>query len=87
MPKEMRDALQQNIRSENGAQDDEVQSPKLPSTRSIRSSSVIDSDRHEAGSTDSTTVTSYLSKKEDEVRDAKIECKEEVTQLYKSSAR
>jgi hypothetical protein len=84
MPQEMRDTLLQNVRSEDSSLSNEAQSPASFSVRSFRSSSVVDSEANDAATT---LGASILSKKSDEVGEAKQECKDELVQLYKSAIR
>ena len=86
MPQEMREALQQNIHSESGVQDDEALAIARSSMKAARCSSAVESSTSEV-TTDSPTMASSLSKKEEEVRDAKAECKDELTQMYKTVTR
>ena len=86
MPQEMRDALQQNIHNEASSYSEESRSPTSLGLRSVRSSSVADSDVIDTTST-SSLAASTLSKKADEVSDAKLECREELSQLYKTAVR
>ncbi len=87
MPQEMRDALQQNIASESGAQSEKDLTPKDSSTRTLRSNSVFDGDANETVNTDQATAASNLNKKADEVRDMTLECKDELMQLNKTALR
>jgi hypothetical protein len=87
MPQEMRDALQQNITSEGNAQGETDTTPKDSSTRMNRSISSIERDPNDTGNTDLATAASHLNKKADEVRDAKLECKDELMQLNKTALR
>ncbi len=87
MPQEMRDALQQNITSEYGANDEKDLTPKDSSTRAFRSNSSFDRDASETASADLATAASALNKKADEVRDATLECKEELMQMNKTALR
>jgi len=87
MPQEMRDALQQNVHAENGVQDDQALSLARLNLKAARSSSVAESSASEAAKLDSPTMASSLSKKQDEVGEAKNECKDELAQLYKTTSR
>ena len=87
MPKEMRDTLQQNIQNETSSYNDEARSPTSLGTRSIRSSSVADGDANGTPITAGGITASIFSKKADEVSDATVESREELTQLYKTAVR
>ena len=84
MPQEMRDTLLQNVRSEDSSLSNDAQSPTSFRVRSFRSSSVVDSETNDAATV---LGASILSKKSDDVREAKQECKDELVQLYKSAIR
>ncbi len=88
MPQEMRDTLQQSIHDENNSSySDQARSPTNLCTRSVRSSSAADGDSTEATSAMGGFAASSLSKKSDEVNDAKLDCRDEMTQLYKTANR
>jgi hypothetical protein len=87
MPQEMRDALQQNIKSESGVSGEKDLTPKDSSTRTLRSNSTFDTDANETANSDQAAAVSHLNKKADEVRDATLECKDELLQLSKTALR
>ena len=88
MPQEMRDALQQNIQSESSPLGSEAQSPTISSISATFSAiGSTDRDANEAANADSATAASHLSKRADEVREAKLDCKDEMGQLYRSAVR
>ena len=57
------------------------------SNRMSRSISSIERDANDTGNTDLAAAASHLNKKADEVRDAKLECKDELIQLNKTALR
>ena len=89
MPQEMRDALLQNIQSESSPLGSEAQSPSISSiSATFSAAGSADRGANEAANADSATAASmYLSKRADEVREAKLDCKDEMGQLYRSAVR
>ncbi len=88
MPEEMRDVLQQNIESESSPLGSEAVSPTISSISAPFSATTsANRDANEASNADSASATLHLSKKADEVHEAKLDCKEEMGQLYRSTIR
>ena len=88
MPQEMRDTLQQSIHDESSSSYcDETHSPTSLGTRTVRSDSAADGDSNEAANAMGGFAASTLSKKSDEVNDAMLDCRDEMTQLYKTANR
>ena len=89
MPQEMRDALQQNIQSESSPLGSEAQSPTISSiSATFSATGSVDRGANEAANADSATAASmHLRKRADEVHEAKLDCKDEMGQLYRSAVR
>ena len=89
MPQEMRDALQQNIQSESSPLGSEAHSPTISSiSATFSAAGSVDRGANEAVNADSATAASmHLRMRADEVHEAKLDCKDEMGQLYRSAVR